>query len=315
MVRRTPFTVSAVNSAGTGPASAPSNSVTPSASTITVPAATVTAAQFVQLTATVTNPSSNARHVTWDFGDGTVSQPDVVTTTVTAGPGTTLTTTASHLYAAAGSYTVTAYVTENPTVTTTTTATVNYAATSISFTATPTLGTTFIVGVPVTFTATVSAVSPGEPPSINGSVTWDFGDGTASQPDTVDTPLTAGTATTPHTYAAAGSYTVTVNFPGTDEFTASMSATMTLKVQSPAQAIAPAIALVQQLPLNKGQKMSLTSKLNAVTAYLNQGDIPDACSTLGAEVSEINALVRGNRISAASAASLLGAIQSSLGCL
>jgi hypothetical protein len=108
---------------------------------------------------------------------------------------------------------------------------------------------------------------------------------------------------------------VTVNFPGTDEFTASMSATMTLKVQSPAQAIAPAIALVQQLPLNKGQKMSLTSKLNAVTAYLNQGDIPDACSTLGAEVSEINALVRGNRISAASAASLLGAIQSSLGCL
>jgi hypothetical protein len=67
-----------------------------------------------------------------------------------------------------------------------------------------------------------------------------------------------------------------------------------------------------------GRRAALTSILNAVKGYLNQGDIPDACSTLVAEVNLLNALVRGAQLSAASAAALLGevqAIQRSLRCL
>ncbi|MGW7690109.1 Ig-like domain repeat protein [Streptomyces asiaticus] len=76
-----------------------------------------------------------------------------------------------------------------------------------------------VTGEPVTFTATVSAAPPasGTP---TGTVTFDFGDGTAS----VALPLTGGTATTVHAYTtAAGSpYTFTVSYDGDANFVPSV---------------------------------------------------------------------------------------------
>ncbi|MGA6159889.1 beta strand repeat-containing protein [Stenotrophomonas sp. NPDC087984] len=76
-----------------------------------------------------------------------------------------------------------------------------------------------VTGEPVTYTATVSAAPPasGTP---TGTVTFDFGDGTAP----VALPLTGGTATTDHAYTtAAGSpYTFTVGYDGDVNFVPSV---------------------------------------------------------------------------------------------
>jgi hypothetical protein len=78
---------------------------------------------------------------------------------------------------------------------------------------------------------------------------------------------------TQFTYATAGNFTARVTVIDADGGMA--SAATALSVQSPAQALATADALVQQLPLNKGQQNSLSSKLNAVAGDLNRDDPAD----------------------------------------
>ncbi|MGP3945921.1 Ig-like domain repeat protein [Streptomyces sp. 6N106] len=78
-----------------------------------------------------------------------------------------------------------------------------------------------VTGQPVTFQARVAPVAPGES-SPTGTVTYDFGDGTAP----VDVPVTDGVATAVHTYATAagGPYTVTAAYGGDDHFIGSVDA-------------------------------------------------------------------------------------------
>jgi PKD domain len=167
-----------------------------------------------------------------------------------------------------------------------------------SFTATAILGTAPMIGVPVAFAVTV------KDPSRVQTVQWDFnGDGTVDQ--------TTATLTTQFTYATAGSFTTKVTVIDGDG--GQFSGMRVVSVQSPAQAIGTAIGLVEQLPLNGGQKDSLRSKLNDVAGYLARGDTMDACGALGAEIKKLNAL-----LSTANAAPLLDEVQAikhSLGCL
>jgi PKD repeat protein len=171
-----------------------------------------------------------------------------------------------------------------------------------SFTATPTQGQVPIVNVPVNFAVTVA-----DPTKVQ-SVQWDFnGDGTVDR--------TTTTLTTQFTYTAAGTFQAMVTVINTDGGKA--SATTTVTVLSASQTVDTAKALVQQLPLNSGQKNSLTSKLNDAQALMTRGNITGACGKLSEVVSQINAFVSSGQLSAADAAPVLGevqAIQQSLDC-
>ncbi|MFK0261389.1 Ig-like domain repeat protein [Streptomyces angustmyceticus] len=182
------------------------------------------AGQPVTVTATVTTVPPGAGtptgSVTFDFGDGTAP----VTVPLTDGAAAV-----DHAYAdaAATSYTVTAtYNGDGNIASSTGTAalTVGRAASTTIVTASPDPAA---VGEPVTFGATVTTDPPGAG-TPTGSVTFDFGDGTAP----VTVPLTDGAAATSHTYtgAAQSPYTVTVTYNGDADTIASVG-TFTQTVQ------------------------------------------------------------------------------------
>ncbi|WP_180489986.1 Ig-like domain-containing protein, partial [Escherichia fergusonii] len=79
-------------------------------------------------------------------------------------------------------------------------------------------------GQSVTFTATMTGTASNGTP--NGTVTFDFGDGTAATPVT----LSGGTASISHTYATAGNKTVTANYSGDSTNYVASSASMTQTV-------------------------------------------------------------------------------------
>jgi PKD repeat protein len=171
-----------------------------------------------------------------------------------------------------------------------------------SFTATPTLGTAPVVGVPVAFAVTVA-----DPTKVH-SVEWDFdGNGTVDQ--------TTSTFTTQFTYTTAGTFNPMVTVVDTDGGDA--SATTTVTVQSPVDAISTAITLVQALPLNAGNQNSLIAKLNAASTNISHGDLPAACQSLQDLLTEMNDIVQSGRLTPASAAPLVGEVQAirlGLGC-
>jgi uncharacterized membrane protein len=170
-----------------------------------------------------------------------------------------------------------------------------------SFTATPTQGQLPIVNVPVAFAVTV--VDPTEVQSVE----WNFGSGFVDQ--------TTTTLTTQFTYTTARTFDAIACVIGMAGGKACAGTTVT--VQSASQAIDTAKSLVQQLPLNRGQKNSLTSKLNDAQDLITKGNITGACSKLSDVVSQINALVSSGQLSSASAALVLDevrVIQVSLGC-
>ncbi|MEU4894980.1 Ig-like domain repeat protein [Streptomyces sp. NPDC044780] len=114
-----------------------------------------------------------------------------------------------------------------------------------------------VVGQPVTFTATVAPVAPGEG-SPTGTVTFDFGDGSA--PAAV--PVTDGLATAVHAYtSAAGSpYAVTAAYGGAPDFTASGdSVTHTV-----GQALTTTTVTGTPEPSVAGQPVSVTATVAAV---------------------------------------------------
>jgi len=131
----------------------------------------------------------------WDFGDGTplVTEGDPVTT---------------HVYTAAGTYTVTLNVTDSEG---------KWGTASQPLTVSPVYGPTasftysppepFVNGT-TTFDASSSAPGwNGTAPTTIVSYTWDFGDGAP--------PATENDTITTHVYRAAGTYTVTLNVTDT----------------------------------------------------------------------------------------------------
>ncbi|UNZ21235.1 hypothetical protein HC362_33325 [Streptomyces sp. 891-h] len=171
--------------------------------------------QPVTFTATVTPHAAEAAApggtVIFDFGDGTAPL---------AAPLENGTALIDHAYSATpGSpYTVTATYDGNADFTAssgTDTHTVNRAPTSTTLASVPNPS---VVGEAVTLTATVVAEAPGAG-TPTGTVTFDFGDGTAP----VVLPLTEAVATTDHTYASAGGspYQATVTYGGDADFAAS----------------------------------------------------------------------------------------------
>ncbi|WP_328390788.1 Ig-like domain repeat protein [Streptomyces sp. NBC_00400] len=142
--------------------------------------------------------------VTFDFGDGTPA----VTAPLAGGAATV-----SHAYsdAAEDPYAITAAYSGDGNFTASTgtdTQAVQQAtsATDVSLAPNPS-----VAGQPVTVTATVTTVPPGAG-TPTGTVTFDFGDGTAP----VTAPLTGGAAAVDHAYAdaAEASYTVTATYNG-----------------------------------------------------------------------------------------------------
>nr|QBF51787.1 IPT/TIG domain-containing protein [Streptomyces caniferus] len=168
--------------------------------------------QSVTLTATVAalapGAGSPTGTVTFTFGDGTPA----VSATVLAGSATV-----THAWAGtAGSpYPITADYSGDPDFNPSSgsdTQTVGQGATGLSLVSSPDPS---VAGQEVTFTARVTAVPPGAG-TPTGTVTFDFGDGTAP----VTAPVSAGVATIAHTYATASAtpYAVTATYSGDPDF-------------------------------------------------------------------------------------------------
>ncbi|WP_052460932.1 PKD domain-containing protein [Microbacterium gorillae] len=150
------------------------------------------------------DPEGTALTYAWDFGDGSA-----------AGSGKT----ATHVYTAAGEYTVKLTVTDaggatgSTTQKVTVTAPATNAAPTASFTATPT-----------DLSVAVDASASSDPEGTALTYAWDFGDGSAAG--------SGKTAT--HVYTAAGEYTVKLTV--TDAGGATGSTTQKVTVTAPASA-------------------------------------------------------------------------------
>ncbi|WP_413811566.1 Ig-like domain repeat protein [Streptomyces sp. OE57] len=149
--------------------------------------------------------------VTFEFSDSTPP----VTTPVTGGTATVAHTNPE----SATSYTVAAAYSGDTNFLTSSAADTHQVVQGVSTTVLTTSPSPSVTGETVTFTAAVAAVPPasGTP---TGTVTFDFGDGTAP----IALPLTGGSATTDHAYTTAvGSpYTVTAGYDGDANFVASV---------------------------------------------------------------------------------------------
>ncbi len=210
--------------------------------------------QPVTLTATVSPVAPGAGTptgtVTFDPGDGTPA----VTAPMTGGLATV-----THAYTdGAGSpYTITATYDGDADFLTslgTDTQAVGRASTTVAVSDLPEPSVT---GQPVTFLARVAPVAPGAG-APTGTVTYDFGDGTA----TVDVPVADGVATAAHTYAtAAGSpYTVTAAYGGDTHFIGSVN-TETHLVE---RALSTTTVDSSPNPSVTGQAVTVTATITAV---------------------------------------------------
>ncbi|MEU9499694.1 Ig-like domain repeat protein [Streptomyces sp. NPDC048196] len=224
-----------------------------------------TVGDTVAFTATVTAVPAGSPEptgtVTFDFGDGT---PPAEVPLVDGEA------TADHTYATAvGSpYPVTATFNSAsaPTIRALAAPEIFSSSTGVDTqTVTPTASTTTVtstpdpsvVGEPVTFTATVAAVVPGDG-TPTGSVTFDFGDGTPP----VTAPVDDGVSTLTHAYpsAADSPYEVTATYSGDADFEASADAG-THTVQPAATTIEVSSA---PDPSVVGQPVTITARVTPV---------------------------------------------------
>ena len=135
-----------------------------------------------------------------------------------------------------------------------------------------------------------------DPDGIIASYQWNFDDGTNS----------TGAIVT-HTYAASGSYQVTLMIA--DNAGGTASATITVLVQTPAQATSSLISVIQDMNLVRGITNSLDAKLqNAIDAMnsANSGNRADAANKLQAFINATYAQ-RGNQLTIQQADQLIAA--------
>lgn len=226
----------------------------------------------------------------WNFGDGS------------SGSGVS----AAHTFAQDGEYVVTVTVTDNDGLTDTASLTVTVANVAPAVGAIPDAS----LQAGGAYTVSGSFTDPG---ADTWTATVDFGDGTAPE----QAMLTSRSFSLVHIYQNAGTYTVTVTIADDD---ASASSTHTVTVTAPPQpALAPALALVEQLvasgKLSRGLGLLLRAEITAAQELINRGRIPAARTLLRAIVVEIDLLVRLRVLSAADAAPLRAALLQVIGSL
>jgi len=233
-----------------------------------------------------TDPGPDSWTATVDYGDGSGAQPLAL-----SGKSFSL----SHLYAAAGTYTVTVTVTDDGGLSGTQTATVT--VTNVAPSVNAFAGATLLPGE--SYAATGSFADPGND---DWTATVNYGDGSGTHP----LALSGKSFSLSHTYAAAGSYTVTVTV--TDDGGLSGSRTATVTVLTAQQGIANLIAQVNGM-VSGGTANSLNAKLNAATASIDRGNTTAASNQLGAFINEVRALVQSGRLTQPQGDALVAAAQ------
>ncbi|MEV6892251.1 MULTISPECIES: PKD domain-containing protein [Kribbella] len=188
---------------------------TPPTARLSVSPASGTAPMDITANAgTSTDPQGQPLSYAFDFGDGTRS-------------GQQTSSTATHTYPIAGSYTVSVTVTDTSGLYDTATQTVTVTAT------TPTAPTARLLLTPATgltpLQVTADAGTSTDPQGQTLSYSFDFGDGTTTGPQ--------ATATAMHTYTAAGAYTVSVTVTNTSGLSDTTTAGVTATAPSPPTAV------------------------------------------------------------------------------
>ena len=146
------------------------------------------------------------------------------------------------------------------------------------------------------------------------TVTWTFGDGSSS----TQTFTASGSEKFDvyHPYAATGTYPVRLTV--LDDDGGSGSASYTLVVQTPAQAIDAIAGYVQgHAGLSNGEKNSLLAKLRAASNAADRGSFEAACNQLDAFLNEVDAKTKTGSLSSSDQTTLTGstrAVQRSLDC-
>ena len=214
------FTVVAVNTVGAGPASTPSNEITPPNDPPEVTASTDTSGDegellSLQLASFTDSDVADTHIASIDWGDGATS---TATVTESGGSGTI---SASHIYADDDTYTVTVTVTDSfkSTETVSFTLTVdNVAPTVLAGELQTTAGTS-------TTLPSIHFTDPGIQDTHTASIDW--GDGTTS---TALVNASSWLVSGSHTYSSTGQFTVTVTV--TDNAGDSGSGVLTIDVTS-----------------------------------------------------------------------------------
>ena len=199
-----------------------------------------------QFTASITGGTNVA--YSWDFGDGTVRAGTAID---------------SHIYAAAGSYTVTVIASNSVSSdTATTTMVVNVPPddpiTGLSLSS----NSPIVLGNLATFTASITG-------GTNVTYSWDFGDGT----------VRAGAATDSHTYAASGSYTVAVTASNN---AGSATATTTMVVNVPPDEPITGLTVSSNSPVELGNIATFATSVTGGTNINYNWDFGDGTVRAGA---------------------------------
>lgn len=201
-----------------------------------------------------TDPDSTIVAYDWDFGDGNTGTGIIP----------------SHVYAAAGLYTITLTVTDDGGLTNSASTTANIGAANNPPMADPGGPYTGSFGMPVLFDGSGSM----DPDGTIVAYDWDFGDGGT------------GTGISPmHTYAAGGIYTVTLTVTDDDGATDSASTTADIVVDS-ADAVADIVDDPAEIPdssfsdMGNGHRTGTSSILAAVQRAIDAGRIAQAIKKL-----------------------------------
>jgi hypothetical protein len=151
----------------------------------------------------------------------------------------------------------------------------------------------------------------GSPVDGTYQATWNFGDGSSAS-----AAAPAGLTAT-HAYANPGTYAATLTVKD-DDGTAGAATTSTITVLSPLQAIGRIGTYLQGLgDVKDGQKNSLQVKLNAAADSYQRGDTGAACNQLNAFINEVDADLKGGRLTTGEAGTLTDSArltQRSMGC-